>query len=480
MCGIAGTWRPNAAVSRDPWVEEALDRIAHRGPDARGEHTWGPASHGHVRLSVLDLNERSNQPFQYGVTLLSYVGELWNYVELRDWLENTHGMSFSTTGDTEVVAALVDHALASGLGPGAAVRMMDGQFAFAVTQCTDGRTWLVRDRLGEVPLYVQEQDGNLFDATQIRWASERRCFAGDAADVRPVPAGCVWELGSVPDYYYDLRLVAGKRGVVRDVELVRSLVQDAVAKRLVADVPVAFLCSGGLDSSMILDYVARVTPDVTAYIAAMPGYPSADLKAARRVCGGYGVTLVEVPVAPPDLLSVRRAIDAIEIPMKAQVEIAWPCLHLAERIREDGFKVVLSGEGADELFGGYGNQAIQGTDDRKWRDARRDSVEKMSRGNCVRTNKVFMRYGVEPRLPFMDVELVEAVLPLGLRGCPPHKGLLKDAARGLVADWVIDRPKLTFQGGAGVSEHLERVLGGKQVKTYNAIAKELFGGITRG
>lgn len=483
MCGVAGSWRPDVQTDGepDPWVEEALDRIAYRGPDARDTIQWTAATHGHVRLAILDLDHRSDQPYLYGGVILSYVGELWNFEELRSWLHNQHGYQFRTEGDTEVVAAMMNHALKSGTGPGAALRMMDGQFALAVTESLTGRTWVARDRMGEVPLYLHEEGGNLFDASRIRWASERRCFGEQASEAVPVPAGACWQLGDAPDYFYDLRLVAGQRGVVRDVERVRELVSIAVKKRLRSDVPVAFLCSGGLDSGMILQEVAKQLYDrVTAYVAAMPGHPSPDLKAARRLCGELSVDLVEVAVPEPDLLDIRYAIEAIEIPMKTQVEIAWPCLHLARRISEDGFKVVLSGEGADELFGGYGNQVIQGKDDRTWRDARLASMEKMARGNCVRTNKVFMRHGVEPRLPFLDHELVAAVLPLGLKGCPAHKKLLKDAAEGVLPSYIIDRPKVTFQEGAGVSAVTEELLRGQQIRTYNQLAKELFGGITRG
>lgn len=483
MCGIAGSFHPETD-EEDPWVEGALDRIAHRGPDGRGVLTWTAATHGHVRLAIMDPLPRSGQPFIYGGVLLSYVGECWNYRELREWLENVEpggGYTFQTDGDTEVVAALLNHFIARGQ-IGRAVTLMDGQFALAVTESVSGRTWLARDRLGEVPLYVLETEAaSLFDeSTGILWASERKAFDPErAASARPVPAGSVWQLGGgIPEVYYDLPSRVVDERVTAEECL--ALVRTAVRRRLMADVPVAFLASGGLDSSMILRLVQEEGVPVVAYVASLYGVESPDLLAAREVCAALGVELREVPVSV-GAGDVRDAIRAIETPMKAQVEIATLCLPLAERIYADGFRVLLSGEGADELFGGYGNLMRKATGDLEWHRARRASVEKMARGNCVRTNKSFMAFGVEARLPFLDRDLVDAVLPLGLRGCPPGKGLLKAAgyALGLPA-WVIEQKKRTFQGAAGVVDVADGLFGGAQIVGYNSIARELFGGLPRG
>lgn len=483
MCGIVGSFHP-ATDDLDPWVDDALGQIAHRGPDYRASVTWMAATHGHVRLSILDPHPRSHQPFIYGGVMLSFVGELWNYRQLRERLEGM-GWVFQTEGDTEVMAALLNFALGSGEPAGEVLpevlREMDWMGAFAVTESLTGRTWLARDPLGEVPLYLLEQDGSLFDSAGVRWSSERRVFGQQAAEATPVPAGSVWQLGGgIPDFYWEPERAAHKR-VVKDSRRVHALLREATLKRLQADVPIAYLCSGGLDSAYVLSLVAQERTDVVAYVAAMPGYPSADLKAARRFCEQAGVELREVSVRPPwHEEDVIQAIETIELPMKAQVEIAWPCLALAKRISADGFKVVLSGEGADELFGGYGNLARKAVTDTQWRQARVAAVAKNARANCVRTNKVFMRFGVEARLPFMDRALTEYVLPLGVKGCPPHKGLLKEAARGWVPDWVIDRPKVTFQGGSGMDVAMEDLLGGDVVRTYNRLSRELFGAITRG
>lgn len=473
MCGIAGSFHPDSDEP-DPIVDYMLDRIAHRGPDARGVVNWTAATHGHVRLSIMDPQPRSDQPFIYGGVLLSFNGEIWNYRELREQMESV-GARFETEGDTEVLAAWLNWALGSDMLEDA-VSKLDGQFAFALTESVSGRTWLVRDRYGEVPLYVLEEEDSLLSMGAVRWASERRAFDRRGADAVPVPPGTIWRLGGPMEGFYRLPAMIGAPTGPSDV---LGMLRDAVRRRLMADVPVAFLSSGGLDSSIILRLVQELGVEPVAFTSYLTG-DSADREAARRICSELEVPLVEVV---PEIHGhmARHAVQVIEIPMKVQVEIAQLCLPLAEKISDYGFKVVLSGEGADELFGGYGNLARKATDDSSWMHARRAAVEKMARGNCVRTNKVFMAAGVEARLPFLDRDLIDVVLPLSLRDCPPGKELLKEAGRRLgLPEWCVSQEKRTFQGAGGTAALMDSRYEGSAVKEYNALARELFGGLPRG
>jgi asparagine synthase (glutamine-hydrolysing) len=453
------------------WVEMALDRIAHRGPDARSVRAAeGGVIHGHVRLSILDLDERSDQPYELGVGTLSYVGELWNYRELREKL-SALGHSFVTEGDTEVVA----HALYE-WGPRRACEAFDGQFALAWTDA--GGTWVARDRFGEIPLYVNSRAGDLFGRAGITWASERKAWdAPEAAEAIAVPAGSCWDLSEGPRFYYR----APARFEERDAEPERvlGLLRRAVAKRLQADVPVTCLCSGGLDSSLILALVKERVPEVMAYhITSDPD--GDDLRSAVEVCEYLDVPLTALSIAVPEGAELGRSVRCIEVVSKTQVEIGTLAIPLAKRIAGDGFKVVLSGEGADELFGGYGTLARRATADGRWVRVRGEFLAKMARSDLMRVNKTLMSAGVEPRTPFLDLDLVEHVLPLGRKACPPGKGLLKRAAAGLLPERIIRREKLTFQGGAGVAAALEERLVGRQRKFYNDLAREAFGGIPRG
>lgn len=469
MCGIAGSWESD-------WdVNAALDAIAHRGPDARAvARPSADVVLGHVRLSIMDPGPRSDQPFVYGGIVLAYNGELWNAPALREELRAAG--DFETTGDTEVVAAALD---AWGLD---ALPRLEGQFAMAWYDGESDEVYLARDRWGEVPLYMlMDGDGGLLGAGVI-WASERKAFGQRGAEAVPVPAASYVKVRTgMVRAYYGARAPepfwADLPGEIRD-----SL-HRGTAERLQSDVPVCTLLSGGLDSSAILALVKLYKPDVVAYTATYDR-DSPDLEAARYVADHHGVELREVELAEPTeaqvQAAIRNAVRTIEIPMKAQVEIAMLCIPLAERIAKDGFKVVLSGEGADELFGGYGGLMRKATSDGAWVEARRYSFEKMARGNFIRTNKTFMAAGVEARLPFMDRQLVERVLDLGLSACPPGKKLLKRAVADIVPEKVVRRQKETFQGASGVSGYLAQVLDGKQAVTYNNVARDLFGGLPRG
>lgn len=431
MCGIFGTF----GLPDDGSVSGGLDLLAHRGPDGRGEVAVGRAVHGHVRLSLVDLTDASAQPFRRGGGVLSWVGEVWNHDEVRVELRSL-GERFSTTGDTEVLAAAI-----SRWGLVAALPRLEGMFALAWSDSKGD--WLAVDRYGKVPLHVVRR------GSEFTWSSEVKALVG-AADGKlavPMPPGSILDLSSGRlTRWYSLPSEPG------EVDVLESL-RAGVAARLLADAPVCCLISGGLDSSLILQLAVEAGATLVAYTSYVDP-ASADLAAARRFCRELGVELVEVRVDPPTAGSLSEAALVIEVSSKAQVEIAAMCLPLARRIAADGFKACLSGEAADELFGGYGNSCIRAArlDDDGWREHRRFLLAKMARGNFPRCNKAFMSAGVECRLPFMERSLVEYVLSLGKGECPPGKGLLKLAAReaGLPA-WLVSRQKETFQGGSGMA-----------------------------
>jgi asparagine synthase (glutamine-hydrolysing) len=454
MCGIVGKFG-----FPDFNVHDGLERILHRGPDGHDVVSDSDVVHGHCRLSLLDLSSASAQPFRYRGAVLSFNGEIWNFREVREVLLGL-GHTFSTTGDTEVLAAALKQ---WGLE---ALQRLEGMFGFA---WSDGETRiLVRDRFGKVPLYALRQ------GTSFAWASERKAFGSKAGVADAMPAAHVLDLNtgklsqwySVPD-----RSDYGPGDV-------RRLLEIGVSRRMVADAPLCVLVSGGLDSAAILTLAAQLKTNVIAYTAYLDA-DSPDLRSARRLCYDMGIELREVRVELPDHAAIRAALSAIEIPSKAQTEIALMCLPLARQIAADGFKACLSGEAADELFGGYGNMCIKASscDDAGWRQLRLDQLAKMARGNFVRCNKAFLAAGVECRLPFMDRDLVECVLSLSKRDCPPGKGRLKRALLGTIPQWVIDRTKETFQGGSGMADACARVVAAP-TKFYNAEIRNIFGALT--
>lgn len=427
MCGIVGSFNlPGFDVAA------GVERLRHRGPDGSGILDSGPARHGHVRLSLVDLTSASDQPFRYRDALLTFNGEIWNFREVRAELMR-EGVSFRTTGDTEVLAAALDRWGIPGL------RRLEGMFAFAWSK--GDQHILARDRFGEIPLYVcRRGDG-------FAWASERKGLSR-GFPASPMPPGSWLDLttGKLSEWY-------ALPDRITDNRPLEMMLDAGVQSRLFADAPLCVLISGGLDSALVLAMAKTTKSDVVAYTALLDEM-SLDLKAARRLCAELEVPLSEVRVSRPGPADLEAAARVIEIPSKAQVEIAAMCIPLARAIGSDGFKAALSGEASDELFGGYGNMCIKGSkaDDAGWRDIRLTAVRKMARGNFVRCNKAFMAEGVECRLPFIETALVETALAMTKEQCPPGKKALKAAARGIVPDWVISRPKETFQGGAGMDE----------------------------
>jgi asparagine synthase (glutamine-hydrolysing) len=450
MCGLAGAINEGARV-----VTEMLSRIQHRGPDGQGVKEHGAVIHGHVRLALIDLSAASSQPFVRASTTLTFNGEIWNHSDLRAELKAA-GAEFLTSGDTEVLAAMLER---YGLE---CLPRLDGMFAFVWSDAKNNH-WIVRDAFGKIPIYLAKTKNGYL------WASERKSFPSGLRPIA-VPPGHAFNLVTGEWRCWYQLPCATSMDASRLLEHLRS----GVRKRLAADAPVCCLISGGLDSSIVLALAKEISNDVTAYTA-VHSNRSTDLLSARRICSELGIKLVEVEAAfSRDIIS--DALYSIEIASKAQIEIAALCIPLARRIYADGFRACLSGEAADELFGGYGNFCIKAS---KASNAevialRQAQLSKMARGNFVRCNKAFMSAGVECRLPFMEQSLVESAIQLSRTSSPLGKGLLKAAARSILPSWVINRQKDTFQGGSGMSATVASHVANPTI-FYNTELRKAFG-----
>ncbi len=432
-----------------------ISKLKHRGPDGIGLRSISGSVHAHVRLALVDLTNASGQPFQRnGGGILSWNGEVWNFVELRESLQRL-GDAFNTTGDTEVLAALLDRFGIAGL------KQIDGMFALAWTD-RSGTTWLARDGRGKIPLYVRREESGW------TWASERKAFfkGGGVEAFEPGTAMNVAD-SQIVKWFED-------QAASYDEKVLIEALRSGVQKRLSADAPVCCLISGGMDSAAVLAIANQLNKDVTAFTAYQDPN-SEDLKSARKLCAEIGVHLVEVDVKPTRE-DYFAACESIEIASKAQIEIAVLCIPLAAKIASMGFKACLSGEAADELFGGYGNFCIQASraDDAGIVKLRQHQVEKMARGNFVRCNKAFMARGVECRLPFMDETIVRMAVNATKEQNPPGKKLLKKVLAGIVPQWVIKRQKETFQGAGGTATLAESLFESPK-KSYNFHLNRMFG-----
>jgi asparagine synthase (glutamine-hydrolysing) len=375
MCGIAGSyrWHDGARITR-----AMADALSHRGPDAHGcfdyQHGDVQVSLAHRRLAIIDLTSAADQPFtKHGLTLC-YNGELYNFRELREELAKG-GTQFSTSSDTEVVLESWNR-----WGPGCLSRFR-GMFAFALFDERTGRLVLARDQLGIKPLYYLYRDGALAFASELKaiarvlgsslridaaavvasilyyWVPDQRCAL---EGVQKLPPGSWAEIlpnGTLSVHrYWDIAEVAATAAEEPPPDL-RQVVQDSVSAHLVSDAPVSTFLSGGLDSSIVTVLAHRQDPSIDAYTIrfrredqlseAMPD----DARYARRVARQFGIALHEIEIAPDIVDLLPRMVDVLDEPIGDPAAINT--LLICESARVAGVKVLLSGMGADELFGGY-------------------------------------------------------------------------------------------------------------------------------
>ena len=375
MCGIAGCYQQ---ADGQKLVDIMTDRIAHRGPDAAG--TWSHEDDrvavqlGHRRLSIIDLSSAANQPLtKHGLTLI-YNGELYNYRELRAELM-TRGARFCTSSDTEVV---LEAWRAWGAG---ALPRFRGMFAFALLDEGTGELTLARDPFGIKPLYYLVRGDGLIFASELKamlaavgselriepgamvasmlyyWVPEQRCAVDD---VQKLPGGSwarVRPDGSVSvQHYWRIADVALEAEAAPAADL-GAVIEESVAAHLVADVPVSSFLSGGLDSSIVTVLAHQAASGVDAYtitfrpedqrLEAMPD----DAVYARKVAARFGIDLHEIEISPDIVNLLPRMVNVLDEPIGDAAAINT--LLMCEAARERGVKVILSGMGADELFGGY-------------------------------------------------------------------------------------------------------------------------------
>lgn len=433
MCGIIAGFTPDID----------LDRLAHRGPDSQQRVTIGPITLGHTRLAIQDPHPRSNQPFSAGPVTVVFNGEIFNHHALREDLV----WDWETTSDTETLAVGLATQGAEKFLP-----LIDGMFAVAwVDENEPGVLHVARDRQGEIPLHLSRKP--------VVVASERKALdaKGDViVDIEPGTWCRITATGMRKHRWHTLRAEPAPATLDESSFHLRQLLGAAVASRAISDVPVCTLLSGGIDSAVIAYHLKQLVPDLVCYTAKLDPR-SADLQAARLVAEVIDAPLVEIKVPVPTADDLTDVIRTIEQPSKAQTEIGWPCLQLAQAIRADGFKVTFSGEASDELWGSY-EMSYHGIKQEGWYGYRRNLTAKQSAKNFPRVNKVFMAHGIEGRLPFCDPAVVDYALSLPMdavrTGKDPNgrKAIINRAYADVLPEAVTNRAKVAFQTGLGLSK----------------------------
>ncbi len=518
MCGICGEIRFDRAPASAVAVQAMSETLSARGPDGAGVVAQGRVAFGHRRLKIIDLSDHAQQPMvdpDLGLTIV-FNGCIYNYPQLREDLI-ARGYRFFSHGDTEVILKAF-HAW----GP-RCVERFHGMFAFCIWERDSGRVTLARDRLGIKPLYLAEVPG------AVRFASTLPALLASGPDVDrsidpvglhhymtfhavvPAPHTILKGVRKLPpatlltiepdgtrhqETYWDLRLDAQEDRPFEDwQDMVLAALRTAVKRRLVSDVPVGVLLSGGLDSSLITGLLAEAGQQGLATFSVgfeeAGGEKGDEFQYSDLIAKHYGTDHHRIFVPSARLLdTLPRTIAAMSEPMVSYDNVGF---YLLSQEVSKHVRVVQSGQGADEVFGGYHwypplLDSVAPVDDyarvffdrdhagvrdaldprfigddasRAFLEAqfgrpgagravdkalRLDTTVMLVEDPVKRVDNMTMAWGLEARVPFLDHELVELAgrIPAEHKVAGGGKHVLKEAARRVIPEQVIDRPKGYF------------------------------------
>lgn len=420
-----------------------IKAMYHRGPDESGILRLGDSTLGHARLSIIDLKS-GKQPIQneIGTLAITFNGEVYNFRELKKELAARH--MFTSRTDTEVILHLFEDYRED------AFPMLDGMFAMVIA----GREGFVaaRDPLGIKPLYIGKKEG------VVQVASEMKAMPRGTENMYALPAGHFTVDGNKPRRFCSPLDAAPRFHNTPEKEIsegLKTLVERAVMKRLIADVPVGVYLSGGLDSSLVASIMRGSVERLHSFTAGMKDSP--DIIKAREVAAYLGTKHYELLYTRQEMKkSLEEVIWHLESFDAPLVRSAIP-MYFVSRLAARHVKVILSGEGADELFAGYSYFGkFRGT---KLRREMNKAITALQDTNLQRADRISMAHSLEARVPFLDYRLLRYSLGiteelLEHRQGRKEKQLLRDAFRGYLPEEILNRPKMKFSAGAGSSEEL--------------------------
>ena len=467
MCGIVAILRVKEQTQA--LRAKALrmsQKIRHRGPDWSGIYCGGTAILAHERLSIVDP-ESGGQPLYSPdrKQVLAVNGEIYNHQEIRRRYAGKY--DFQTGSDCEVILALWREVRGDNEAVRDMLERLSGIFAFVLYDEERDEFLIARDPIGVIPLYIgYDTDGTIYVA------SELKALEGQCEQYEPFLPGHYYysgEQGEVTPYYRRdwMQYDAVKDNAV-SVEAIRDSLTDAVKRQLMSDVPYGVLLSGGLDSSVISAIAQKFSehrieddsktkaywPRLHSFAVGLKGAP--DLAKARLVAEHIGTVHHEINYTIQEGLdAIRDVIYYIETYDVTTVRASTPMYLLARVIKSMGIKMVLSGEGADEIFGGY----LYFHKAPSARDFHEETVRKLSKlhlYDCLRANKSLSAWGVEGRVPFLDKEFLDVAMRTNpeAKMCPGttiEKKIVREAFAHLLPDAVAWRQKEQFSDGVGYS-----------------------------
>ena len=443
-------------------------KIRHRGPDWSGIYCGGSAILAHERLSIVDP-ESGGQPLfsPDRQQILAVNGEIYNHQEIRQRYEGKY--EFQTGSDCEVILALYQD---KGID---FLEELNGIFAFVLYDEKRDEFLIARDPIGVIPLYIgYDADGTVYVASELK-ALEGQCQRYEPF----LPGHYLWsgDLNSqlstlnfqLKKYYqrdwFDYDAVKDNDASSEDI---RQALREAVRRQLMSDVPYGVLLSGGLDSSVISAIAERYSemriednsqtkaywPRLHSFAVGLKGAP--DLAKARMVAEHIGTVHHEINYTIQEGLdAIRDVIYFIETYDVTTVRASTPMYLLARVIKSMGIKMVLSGEGADEIFGGY-LYFHKAPDARAFHEETVRKLSKLHLYDCLRANKSLSAWGVEGRVPFLDKEFLDVAMRTNPKAkmCPGttmEKRIVREAFADMLPDEIVWRQKEQFSDGVGYS-----------------------------
>lgn len=460
MCGIIGIFQiENQTDSLRQRALKISHKIRHRGPDWSGIYVGGSAILCHERLSIVDP-QSGGQPLYSPdrQQVLAVNGEIYNHREIRARYQGKY--AFQTGSDCEVILALYRDKGVDFL------EELNGIFAFALYDVERDEYLIARDHIGIIPLYIGKDNEGL-----LYVSSELKALEGICDEIEPF----------LPGHYYWSREGKMHRWYQRDwmdydavkdnqtsVEELHDALEAAVQRQLMCDVPYGVLLSGGLDSSVISAIAKKYSamrvetdnkaaawwPQLHSFAVGLKGAP--DLAKAKEVAEHIGTVHHEINYTIQEGLdAIRDVIYYIETYDVTTVRASTPMYLLARVIKSMGIKMVLSGEGADEIFGGY-LYFHKAPDAKAFHDETVRKLGKLHQYDCLRANKSLSAWGVEGRVPFLDKEFIDVAMRLNPvdKMCPGstiEKRVVREAFADMLPESVAWRQKEQFSDGVGYS-----------------------------
>ena len=458
MCGIVCAFNTKNNDSLRPKVLEMAKTIRHRGPDWSGIYSNENAIVAHERLAIVDPSSGQQPLFSKNKRfVLAANGEIYNHMELRKEFPE---YEFLTKSDCEVILALYEKYGCNFLDK------LNGIYAFSIYDSLKDEYFIARDHMGIIPLYIGWDEQDVFYVS-----SELKALEGQCNKIELFPPGNYFHSSDkkfVSWYNRDWRDFENVKDLESDINKLRESLESAVHRQLMSDVPYGVLLSGGLDSSITSAIAKKYSqkriesndkqpawwPQLHSFSVGLEGSP--DLAAAKKVADYIGTIHHEIVFTIQEGLdAIKDVIYNLETYDITTIRASTPMYLMARVIKSMGIKMVLSGEGADELFGGY-LYFHKAPNAREFHEETVRKLDKLHMYDCLRANKSLAAWGVEGRVPFLDKEFIDVAMTLNpkdkmINGHRIEKWILRKAFEDYLPKEIVWRQKEQFSDGVGYS-----------------------------